>query len=595
MKRVFLFLMLALCPIMETLAVFRYAKVYGTTDEVKVTGGTPDGNIPLTVKLNLGDGYKTYRVTQISYDAFQGNTTITRLGVECNEVLIGDGLYTCGSYNLQRIGDGTFHNCTNFAGFSSNIVDTTMIFRFSGNPFAGTKFFNQQSNGLCYLYKTLYAYKGVMPKHTVINIAEGTERIGTYLMSWTGTTANTVTGDFPMDSVSKIIVPASVKEIRSSAFVTEGYVLQNGSVVFTGKNHHLDTLQFRGLIPPQSYQYRNYEDRDIYSSSLSNTIVNYKSLGGEPLVVQVPCEGYDAYKASFGGEYAAERINLQGLPVNLELAKDLHGSIEATVPEGQCPCRQEVQLTAIPAPNYYFKQWSDGNTMNPRTVVISQDTIFRAEFSNEFKIALSVNDSLMGTVVGSGNYVYNTNVQIEALPTIGHKFVKWSDGNLDNPRNIIVTGDSVFSAEFSVDTFAVVLTVNDSLMGSVIGSGNYAYNTNAQIEAIPNSGYEFVKWNDNNVSNPRILTIVDDITIQAEFQESQTAIDYNMIIDGVYVRDKAIIIETTEIKNSISVYNSIGQCIYVSPKSGSNFKITVPQLGMYIVRVDAEVMKVVVK
>ena len=54
-------------------------------------------------------------------------------------------------------------------------------------------------------------------------------------------------------------------------------------------------------------------------------------------------------------------------------------------------------------------------------------------------------------------------------------------------------------------------------------------------------------------------------------------------------------IETTEIKNSISVYNSIGQCIYVSPKSGSNFKITVPQLGMYIVRVDAEVMKVVVK
>lgn len=55
-----------------------------------------------------------------------------------------------------------------------------------------------------------------------------------------------------------------------------------------------------GLIPPQSYQYRNYEDRDIYSSSLSNTIVNYKSSRGEPLVVQVPCEWYDAYKASFG-------------------------------------------------------------------------------------------------------------------------------------------------------------------------------------------------------------------------------------------------------------------------------------------------------
>lgn len=52
---------------------------------------------------------------------FEINTTITRLGVECNEVLIGDGLYTCGSYNLQKVVMGHSIIVQILQDFSSNI------------------------------------------------------------------------------------------------------------------------------------------------------------------------------------------------------------------------------------------------------------------------------------------------------------------------------------------------------------------------------------------------------------------------------------------------------------------------------------------
>ncbi len=39
-------------------------------------------------------------------------------------------------------------------------------------------------------------------------------------------------------------------------------------------------------------------------------------------------------------------------------------------------------LTATPNPGYHFVQWNDGNTENPRTIIITQDTLFIANFAS---------------------------------------------------------------------------------------------------------------------------------------------------------------------------------------------------------------------
>ena len=53
--------------------------------------------------------------------------------------------------------------------------------------------------------------------------------------------------------------------------------------------------------------------------------------------------------------------------------------------------------------------------------------------------------------------------------------------------------------------------------GSVSGSGTYDYGATATLTATPNSGYEFVEWNDGNTTNPRSLTVTGTATYTATF------------------------------------------------------------------------------
>ena len=64
-------------------------------------------------------------------------------------------------------------------------------------------------------------------------------------------------------------------------------------------------------------------------------------------------------------------------------------------------------------------------------------------------ITVNSNDEQMGTTLGSGTYEENTNAQLVAVTQAGYSFQRWSDGNTDNPRNVVVTKDSTFTAYFA--------------------------------------------------------------------------------------------------------------------------------------------------
>ena len=71
---------------------------------------------------------------------------------------------------------------------------------------------------------------------------------------------------------------------------------------------------------------------------------------------------------------------------------------------------------------------------------------------NLYSLALGVNDDNMGSVVGdAGFYESGTEVTLTATPNEGYHFVKWSDGNTENPRTIVVVEDVELRAEFELD------------------------------------------------------------------------------------------------------------------------------------------------
>jgi hypothetical protein len=109
-------------------------------------------------------------------------------------------------------------------------------------------------------------------------------------------------------------------------------------------------------------------------------------------------------------------------------------------------------ITAVPAHGFRFSHWNDGDTTNPRTVFVTQDTAFTAYFLPAPLHSGTVRSSnnAFGYTTGDSTYYENDPAVIKAVPlTDRYRFTHWNDGDTVNPRTIIVTQDTAFTAHFA--------------------------------------------------------------------------------------------------------------------------------------------------
>ena len=188
----------------------------------------------------------------------------------------------------------------------------------------------------------------------------------------------------------------------------------------------------------------------------------------------------------------------------------------------------ETSLSATPNLGYHFVQWNDGITNNPRSITVTRDSLFTAQFaSNTYQITVNSNDPSMGSAYGSGTYSYNTTITISATPVYGYHFVQWSDGNNDNPRTVTVLQASTYTAQFAINTYTITVNSSNPSIGSASGGGSFNYNTPISISATPNTGYHFTQWSDANTDNPRLITVTQNATYTAQFSVNTYAITVN--------------------------------------------------------------------
>ena len=174
-------------------------------------------------------------------------------------------------------------------------------------------------------------------------------------------------------------------------------------------------------------------------------------------------------------------------------------------------------LTATPQNGYHFAQWSDGNTDNPRTIVLTQDTTFTAEFAkNTYTISTTSANQEWGTTAGDKSALYLENVVISATANYGYHFVRWNDNNTENPRTISAVKDVTYTATFAKNTYYITKIAN-STQGSISGVSNAEYLDNVTLTVNPNYGYHFTQWSDGNTDNPRTFVLTRDTTFTAEF------------------------------------------------------------------------------
>ena len=136
--------------------------------------------------------------------------------------------------------------------------------------------------------------------------------------------------------LKSVIIPSNVKNIGKSAFVSCVY-----------------PITMESDIPPT-----------VEENAFGTT------------TIYVPCGSIETYKNAW--PELINQINYAPTQYELQISSGIGGSVNSSY---ITICDNRGQIEATPEPYYHFVQWNDGNTENPRTITLTQDTSFAAEFA----------------------------------------------------------------------------------------------------------------------------------------------------------------------------------------------------------------------
>lgn len=179
-----------------------------------------------------------------------------------------------------------------------------------------------------------------------------------------------------------------------------------------------------------------------------------------------------------------------------------------------------VTLTATPKTGYRFVKWSDGVTTASRTIKVTGNASYTAEFA---KIAYTVTfKNYDGTVLQTATVEHgSTPSYTGSTPTRAqdaqytYTFSGWS------PSLGAITANTTYTAQYTATKrkYTITTSVNPSGAGTVTGSGTYEYGTTKTLAATANDGYEFVEWSDGVKTASRSITVTGNATYTAVFEK----------------------------------------------------------------------------
>jgi len=209
--------------------------------------------------------------------------------------------------------------------------------------------------------------------------------------------------------------------------------------------------------------------------------------------------------------------------------------------DGKYASGTKVTLTAIPSPEYGFRNWAGttSDTSNPTTVTISNDKHVSVTFELRFLLTINnqpVTGSSANFTEGSvsvnlvpkddGRYSKGTTVTLTAVPASGYRFARWEGDASGNATAVTVTMSSNknITAVFK-KTYSLTTKVDPAGSGSVSpGSGTYDDGAAVTLTAVSASGYRFARWEGDASGNVTAVTVTmnSDKNITAVFKKTYT-------------------------------------------------------------------------
>jgi len=202
-----------------------------------------------------------------------------------------------------------------------------------------------------------------------------------------------------------------------------------------------------------------------------------------------------------------------------------NGSIESIPAGGRYNSSSLVHLTAIPDTDYKFVGWTGdlSGTSNPDSIFMDADKAVTAIFEPipEYTLSTHIENGTIYMDPAGGTYQEGTNVKLTVVADDRYSFESWS-GDLSgsaNPVIITMNGNKVVTAELKKYLYTLEVSAANGSVNIFQESDTYFPGTPVILEAIPDDGYEFNKW-EGDLSgslNPTSLIMDSDKFITALF------------------------------------------------------------------------------
>ena len=348
-------------------------------------------------------------------------------------------------------------------------------------------------------------------------------------------------------SLTSLFIPNSVIKIGTKAFANVKNVVYFGSDE-SGLIGDWEELSLNGIVDSEGF---------VYPDSTKTRLCAYVGNGGNVIIPNsvtyisgcafANCDSVTSIiipnsVSSIGDEAFIECDSLRYIIIPNSVT-NIGGSAFYNCENLTLYCETENK------PNEWYPIWSG-----------IKKVVWNAQFTM-IEITATANNAEYGCVSGAGSYPLLDSITvtatIKAFAVNGYHFVRWSDGNTDNPRTIIVTNDIELTAIFEK---------NES-QGEENNQGNSNENQGGNEQGNENQGGE----------NTNPATAVAESAANAI---------------NIYAAGKTIVVENAT--EEIRVYDAMGKLLCRNANTRIRSTINLKTTGVYIVKIGSTVKRVVV-
>ena len=503
-------------------------------------------------------------VTSIGYSVFSGCTSLTSITIPNSVTVIShSAFYNCTSLNsvtipssVISIGDNPFRGCS---GLTSIVVESgNTAYDSRGNCNAVIETATNKLIAGCrntiiptsvtsigiYAFENCSGLTSVTIPNSVTSIGEAAFIYCSGLTSVTIPNSVTSIGNGAFCccwGLTSITIPNSVTSIGSSAF-SGCYGLNSitisNSVTSIGSNAFSGCYGLTSITIPNSVSsigdYAFYDCVGLTSVFMMPTTPPtlgynaFKFNATNRVFVLTGCS-YDDYYASKSWSNYRNYLREQTINININVFSDntQYGIVGIQQLRGHnVRCDSTAVIYANANNSYHFDHWSNGNTANPDTIMLTGDSTLTAFFEcDSHTVSVSVNDVSLGTVTYpyGNSALYGDTLAIVAQPAEHYHVASWSgDGIVSTSADkdtvrVSMTMNREILCSFAIDTLMVDVEY-DSNRGNVTGGGEYVYGTPCTLEAFASTGFTFSNWSNGITANPYIFAVTESTKLTAIFE-----------------------------------------------------------------------------